>query len=115
MREHVDVAPSVIRAEHVAPMDEEELPATAYIPCQRVTKGATDVTVELRDTADGQRALLAFTSVQELVDGCGDGQAWVAVQGEQIVDIKGRSGADVVLWDAALPVEDRRTRFQQGK
>jgi hypothetical protein len=114
-RDHGDVAPSVIGAEHVAPLDDEEdVPETAYIPCARVTRGDSDVMVELRDTTDGHRALLTFTSLQQLVDGCGDGQPWVAVKGEQIEDIKARSGADVVLWDAALPAEERRTRFQQG-
>lgn len=116
LRDHGDVAPSVIGAEHVESLaDDEDLPATAYIPCQRVTKGDTDVTVELRHTADGQRALLAFTSVDNLVEGCGDGQPWVAVKGEQIADIKTRSDADIVVWDAALPVEERRTRFQLGE
>ncbi|MGI8309661.1 SAV_915 family protein [Saccharopolyspora hattusasensis] len=115
LRDHDDVAPSVIGAEFVAPLDgDEELPATVYLPTERVNKGDKDVTLELRDTADGDRALLAFTSVKRLVDGCGDGQPWVAVQGEQVADIKSRSGADVVLWDAALPPEERRTRFQQG-
>ncbi|MGW5644857.1 SAV_915 family protein [Saccharopolyspora sp. NPDC003752] len=115
MREHGDVAPSVIGSEFSAPLEEEESPATAYIPCERVTKGNTDVTVELRHTPDGQRALLAFTSLEHLVEGCGDGQPWVAVRGEQIEDIKSRSDADVVVWDAALPIEERSTRFQQGE
>ncbi|MGP4019073.1 SAV_915 family protein [Saccharopolyspora sp. 5N708] len=113
MREHGDVAPSVIGAEYAAPQEEADLPATAYIPCQRVTKGDRDVTVELRHTPDGQRALLAFTSLEHLVEGCGDGQPWVAVGGGQIEDIKSRSDADVVVWDAALPIEERSTRFQR--
>ncbi|MGW3470204.1 SAV_915 family protein [Saccharopolyspora sp. NPDC000995] len=114
-QEHGDVAPSVLNPETVAPLDgDEDLPATVYLPAERVNKGDKDVTLELRDTADGHRALLAFTSMKQLVDGCGDGQPWVAVQGEQVEDIKSRSGADVVVWDAALPPEERRTRFQQG-
>ncbi|MEV6232886.1 SAV_915 family protein [Saccharopolyspora shandongensis] len=110
-----DVAPSVIGAEFVAPLNgDEELPATVYLSTERVNKDDKDVTLELRDTADGHRALLAFTSLKQLVAGCGDGQPWVAVQGGQVEEIKSRSGADVVLWDAALPPEERRTRFQQG-
>ncbi|MGI8309677.1 SAV_915 family protein [Saccharopolyspora hattusasensis] len=115
-REHDDVAPSVIGADYVAPLeDEEELPTTGYIPCERVNKGDSDVMLELRHTPDGQRALLVFTSLEHLVEGCGDGQTWVAVQREQIEDIKSRSDADVVVWDAALPIEERRTRFQLGE
>ncbi|MBB5072152.1 hypothetical protein BJ969_005240 [Saccharopolyspora gloriosae] len=72
------------------------------------------MTLELRDTAQGDRALLAFTSLRGLVDGCGDGQAWVAVRGHQLDDLRARSGADVILWDAALPVDERRTRYQEG-
>lgn len=115
LRAHEDAAPSVIGAEHVAPLDgEEERPDTVYVPSERVTKRDAEVTLELRPTTGGDRALLAFTSLKELVEGCGDGQAWVAVRGEQVDELRERSGADVVLWDAALPVEERKARFQEG-
>lgn len=113
MRAHDNVAPSVIGAEYVTPPDDEEMPETAYLPTDRA-RTDDDVELELRDTTDGHRALLAFTSLEQLVQGCGDGQPWIAVPGETVTDIKARSGSDVVLWDAALPVEDRRTRYQGG-
>ncbi|WP_243791452.1 SAV_915 family protein [Saccharopolyspora gloriosae] len=112
MREHEQAAPAVFRAEHIE--SEEQVPETVYLPSQRATRQDEEVTLELRDTAQGDRALLAFTSLRELVDGCGDGQAWVAVRGHQIDDLRARSGADVILWDAALPVDELRTRYQEG-
>lgn len=87
-------------------------PETAYLPTDRASTD-DDVELELRDTTDGHRALLAFSSLDQLVAGCGDGQPWIAVHGENVADIKARSGSDVVLWDAALPLEDRRTRYQE--
>ncbi|GAA4861369.1 SAV_915 family protein [Saccharopolyspora cebuensis] len=112
MRAHENVAPSVIDAPLEAA--EDELPPTVYLPTNRASTDA-DVELELRDADDGNRALLVFTSLEQLVQGCGDGQPWVAVPGGHVDDIKARSGADVVLWDAALPVEDRRTRYQEAR
>lgn len=114
MRAHENVAPSVIGAEYMAPLDDDDqMPETAYLPTDRASTD-DDVELELRDTTDGNRALLAFTSLDQLVAGCGDGQPWVAVPGQHVNDIKARSGSDVVLWDTALPLEDRRIRYQEG-
>ncbi|MCX2729489.1 hypothetical protein OOZ19_04505 [Saccharopolyspora sp. NFXS83] len=115
MRVHEDAAPSVIGAENMAALDgEDDVPETAYVPSARVTKRDAEVTLELRQTASGDRALLAFTSLKELVEGCGDGQAWVAVRGWQVEGLREESGADVILWDAALPIEERKAKFQEG-
>lgn len=114
-REHGDIAPAVLSPEHVPPTDaEDDVPETAYVPSERVTKRDAEVTLELRDTADGHRALLAFTSLDQLVAGCGDGQPWVAVRGWQLDELREKSGADVVLWDAALPIDERKARYQKG-
>lgn len=105
-----DIAPPVIGAEYVHDAQTVE---TAYLPTNRASVD-DEVELELRDTTDGNRALLAFTSLEQLVAGCGDGQPWIAVPGANVDDIKTRSGSDVVFWDAALPLEDRRTPYQEG-
>lgn len=105
-----NIAGPVIGAEHV---HDDQTVATAYLPTNQASVDDA-VELELRDTTDGNRALLAFTSLEQLVAGCGDGQPWIAVPGTNVADIKIRSGSDVVFWDAALPLEDRRTRYQEG-
>lgn len=111
---HPDAVPSVIGAEHVAPIDaDEEVPARVYVPSEPLTDRDAEVTLDLRDTTEGYRAMLVFTSLKELVESCGDGQPWIQVPGHRIEELRERSGADVILWDAALPVEERRTRFQE--
>lgn len=67
------------------------------------------MTLELRVLTDGNTALLAYSSLESLVDGCGKGQPWIAVHGGSVEDLRQRSEADLVLWDAAVPLEQRRT------
>lgn len=108
-REHENAAPSVIGAEHMDPLDaEEQLPEQVLLPTERITDPNQPVTLELRVLSDGTTALLAYTSLEALVAGCGDGQPWIAVGGRDVEDLQQRSEADSVLWDAAVPLEQRR-------
>ncbi|MGW1681685.1 SAV_915 family protein [Saccharopolyspora sp. NPDC002376] len=56
--------------------------------------------MELCDTANAHRALPAFTSLDQFVEDCGDGQPWVAAPGEQVSDIK----------SPANPIRNRASR-----
>ena len=108
-REHENAAPSVIGAEHVEPLDgDEQLPEQVFLPAERITDPNQPVTLELRVLSDGTTAMLAYTSLEALVAGCGDGQPWIAVGGQDVEDLQQRSEADTVLWDAAVPLEQRR-------
>lgn len=110
----LSVPPPVISAEHVGSGDiDEDVPETVYIPSERVRSREEDVTLELRRTTDGPLALVAFTSLEQLVEGCGNRQHWVAVRGHSLEDLRERSGADVIVWDAAIPIEDRRSGVEQ--
>lgn len=105
----------MIGAEHIASLSDEEVsPATVYIPSERVVRREQNVTLELRRLVDGNVALLAYTSLELLVEGCGNRQPWVAVRSDALEDLRCRSGADVVLWDAAIPVEERRSGIEEG-
>lgn len=103
-------APAVFGTEQLSPMEaDEELPERAFLPSQRVTDPSQPVTLELRVLTDGNTAMLAYSSLESLVHGCGKGQPWIAVHGGSVEDLRQRSEADLVLWDAAVPVEQRRT------
>lgn len=110
-------SPSVLRPENTAdPGAAEERPPTVYVPSERVSNPTPDaeVTIELRALEDGTLAMLCYTSLQELVDSCGDGQPWIAIRDYQLDGVRDASGAEVLLWDAGLPLEERKTKHQEG-
>ncbi|MFR9730805.1 SAV_915 family protein [Saccharopolyspora sp. MS10] len=105
MRDHANEAPAVLGA---APLDDEDQPpAQVFLPAERITNRNQPVTLELRRLADGTTAMLAFTTLEALVSGCGDTQPWIAVEGGSIPDLQRRCGADQVVWDAAVPADQR--------
>lgn len=107
MRDHESVAPSVIGADYVAEANGEE-PESAFVPlAERFLSRDKDVTVELRRLEDGRLAVLAFSSLEALVVGCGDLQPWASLPADKVAEIQQHSGADLVLWDAVLPDDQR--------
>jgi hypothetical protein len=51
--------------------------------------------------------VLAYSSLEQLVWCCGDRQPWVAFRTERIDALPSVTGADVLLWDEALPAGQR--------
>ncbi|MBE9376399.1 hypothetical protein IQ251_18260 [Saccharopolyspora sp. HNM0983] len=102
-----DAAPSVIGADYMAEVNGEPA-VVVYVPCERVLRGDTEVTVELRQLEDGRTAVLAYTSLDALVENCGDLQPWASLPSDKVQHIQESSGAEVLLWDAALPAEQRK-------
>ncbi len=88
--------------------------ALVYLPSERAQRGDAEVTVEFRRIDDGRLVVLAYTSLDALVDGCGDRQPWVSLPAESIGEIVQASGADEVLWNQALPAEQRRESSAGG-
>lgn len=97
------VAPAVLGAEHAGGGEQP----TAYVPSQRLREGDTEATLELRNTEDGRVAMLAFSSLEQLVGCCGEAQPWVALPLDRVDNLRELSGADVTLWDLELPAELR--------
>lgn len=81
----------------------------AFVASSRTHPGDPDAEIELRQTTDGRLALLAFTSLDALVSGCGSAQPWIAFPTDRLDDVVEASGAGVVLWDITLD-PDRRHR-----
>lgn len=102
-----EAAPSVIGPGFVSDADDQE-PLPAFLPSERAYRGDTEVTVELRRTNDDRLAVLAYSSLESLVAGCGEGQPWVSLPERSVGTVVQESGADLVLWDPVLPDEQRR-------
>ena len=64
--------------------------------------------LELRRLPDGRLALPAYTSLEQLVSGCGPHQPWGAVDDDGLREVRRATGCDVVLLDAKLPPDQWR-------
>jgi hypothetical protein len=102
----VPTAPALIESPSCAAAADQSS-SLAYIPSQRARQGDAEVVLELRNTEDGQVAVLAYSSLELLVAGCGEAQPWVAIPVDRVEHLPGLAGADVVLWNLALPAELR--------
>lgn len=75
----------------------------AYVPSMRLRSDDVEATLELRRTIDGALGVLAYSSLELLVAGCGPAQPWVAVPTGRVAELVGLAGAEVVVWDAEIP------------
>jgi hypothetical protein len=87
---------------------EVEIPPVVYVPARQPAPDDTDVTLVLRELADGRVALLAYTAMDRLVAACGERQPWALVQSSRLEEMRTQGGGwDVVLLDPHLPDELR--------
>ncbi|MEU6643791.1 SAV_915 family protein [Saccharomonospora sp. NPDC046836] len=94
-------------------MTNPHLPPVVYLPTGRhAGTDTTDATVELRRTEDGRLALLAFSAIDRLVEGCGEHQPWMMVRTEHLQELHQARPYDVILLDGVIPGELRHTSAQ---
>lgn len=84
-----------------------------YIPCHPVRRGDQEAYLELRPLEDGRLAMLAYSSLDHLVAGCGEAQPWVAIPRHHVSECEKQSGSDVVVWDTELPEELRHNSEEE--
>lgn len=83
------------------------VPPVVYVPVDPAGQGDDEAIFELRKLRDGRTALLAYTALDRLVDGCGEHQPWVLVPADAVAAQQASLGYDVALLDADLPAELR--------
>lgn len=74
-----------------------------YVPSKPFRRGDREAQLELQPLAGGHRALLAYTSQQALLDGCGPNQYFIRFPSSRLQEVMRQCGADRVLIDTALP------------
>ncbi|RZS39230.1 hypothetical protein EV193_104446 [Herbihabitans rhizosphaerae] len=74
-----------------------------YVPARPYLEGDGEALLELQPMREDQLALLAYSSLDLLVRGCGEHQPWVSFPADRIDEARRQSGADVVVMDMALP------------
>lgn len=84
----------------------DETAVVVYAPSEQVDGALKpDTRVQLRYLEDGQLALPLFSSLDELVADCGEGQPWVAIAAERVEEFRQIVGADVAVLDPSIPTE----------
>lgn len=78
-----------------------------FLPSQQAAPSDPQVQLDLRTTTEGALALVSFTSLERLVEGCGERQAWISVPETEVQRIAEQVGAQVILQDLPLPDEQR--------
>lgn len=103
------VAPPVFGAELEASREDDEQMPTVFLPTAAVVHpDDLEMPMPLYDTGDGT-ALVVFSSLETLIEGCGEYQPWIACPADHLAYLQQTSKADVVVWDVALPNELRFT------
>jgi hypothetical protein len=78
-----------------------------YVPSDRADGGVKPETkIHLRYLEDGQLVLPVFSSLDQLIADCGEGQPWIAVAAERVEEFRQVVGADVAVLDPVIPAED---------
>ncbi|WP_240670374.1 SAV_915 family protein [Actinoplanes solisilvae] len=85
-----------------------EVPPIVYVACAPGQAGDPELTVDLRQTRDGQLALLAYTALDRLVDCCGPEQPWAVMPTADLEQIRLATGFELILLDLEIPPEHRR-------
>ncbi|WP_329067769.1 SAV_915 family protein [Amycolatopsis sp. NBC_01480] len=91
--------------EELEPLEEHD--SYLYVPSRPVREGQYVVELELQPDPRGRPILLAYTSSELLVHGCGEHQPWVAIHTDDIADVAEESGAYGVLLNPVLADESR--------
>jgi hypothetical protein len=91
--------------EELEPLEEHD--SYLYVPSRPVREGQYVVELELQPDPRGRPILLAYTSSELLVHGCGEHQPWVAIHADDIAGVAEESGAYGVLLNPVLADESR--------
>lgn len=79
-----------------------------FVPCRRLLGPGDQVRPELRRLADGRLALLAYTSLADLVAGCGRHQSWVLVPADWFAGMRDECHFDTIVLNADVPEQWRQ-------
>lgn len=89
-----------------AVLDSDEfwhLPVQVYVPA-RLDPTVSGPVLEVRELADGRRAMPVYSSMDRLIMCCGGGQPWLAFSSDWLPVLQQGGEFDVVVVDVDLPV-----------
>lgn len=85
------------------------IPPVVYVPV--TGQGAPGfIELEMQKTLDGRLALLAYSALDRLMDGCGAEQPWALYPTAQLHELSADQPFDVIYLDVPLPESLRKPR-----
>lgn len=97
----VAVSPSTIQPETFG-TDDDQAPTMVWMPTAHAMRGEDIPPFVLRELDDGRLVMLAYTTQEAFVEGCGTQQPYVTVLTGAVQAFQHAVEADEVLWDAIL-------------
>ncbi|MQA11082.1 MAG: hypothetical protein GEU98_21500 [Pseudonocardiaceae bacterium] len=94
--------------------DELALPPLVYVPCTSAEPTDGELTLEMRQLADGRLALPVYSALDRLVNCCGEGQPWAAVPTNRLDEASASAPFDVIVLDLEIPEELRNDDSTEG-
>ncbi|MFV0253749.1 MAG: SAV_915 family protein [Beutenbergiaceae bacterium] len=77
------------------------VPPVLYLPVKRGDD--TEVSVVRMPVAGGRSALLAYTALDRLASGCGEGQEWTLIFTERLPELVQQAHFDTIAFDVNFP------------
>jgi hypothetical protein len=94
---------------YVVPVTNPNLPLALYLPTGTPEADGSGASIELRLTPEGKTALIAFSSLDKLIECCGEHQPWLLVRTENLGTVHRGHPYDLIVLDTPLPVPLRHT------
>lgn len=85
------------------------VPPMLYVAARSHPEGGQ--TAIICETADGRRALMAYTALDRLVHNCGDRHPWMLVPLQNLERIMSEQPFDIVAFDVRVPEAYRATEM----
>lgn len=86
--------------------DVDAVPPVLYVPARHT--GTAQVHLELSALTDGRVAALAYTSLDRLVDACGDAQPWALLPVDLLSELQAAGAFAVIALDPEVPAGLRK-------
>lgn len=86
-----------------------------YVPSRPFREGDAQARLELQPMPGDRLALMAYSSRETLLSGCGPEQSWVVVPAGLVSEARRQSGADAICLDTPLPHRLRHDSAAEGQ
>ncbi len=96
-------------ADELANQECADADAWLFVPARKVQANSDRAWPELRKLTDGRLALLAYTSIAELIAACGRYQPWIGVPATWLDRMREACHFDTVALNAEIPPDLRHT------
>lgn len=89
-------------------------PPVVYVPCAEHVQDVADARPLMQRTRDGRLALMVYSALDRLHDGCGPNHPWFVVSTPALEAVHRTQQYDLILLDILVPEEHRMQGSSDG-